>query len=108
MDVTPCQTLQKSVLLRRTELLGDLPYMTSLPTYYEPVMKPREEAISPEPMATSKRVCLELAEPPAPNFCSITGCGHRWDTCAVMSEVSEVHPAGLAELSADSLQLSEL
>lgn len=48
MDVTPCQTLKKSVLLRRTELLGDLPYMTSLPTYHGLVAKPRKEALSPE------------------------------------------------------------
>lgn len=48
MDVTPGQTLQKSVLPRRTELLGNLPYMTSLPTYHEPVTKPRKKATSPE------------------------------------------------------------
>lgn len=33
---------------------------------------------------------------------------HRWDTQAVLTELSEGHTAGLAELSADSLQLGEL
>lgn len=33
---------------------------------------------------------------------------HRWDTRAVLTELSEGHTAGLAELSADSLQLGEL